>query len=134
MACSLDKLASFLPEMPILTKEFEKTYSADQINLLRRKGVFPYDYVSSLEVLTETELLKRESFYSALNDCHVLTEDYQHACRVWDNLQIGTMGDYSDIYLKTDVFLLADVFEDYRELDRRTYGIDPGHYFGTADV
>ena len=101
---------------------------------MRRKGVFPYDYVSSLEVLTETESPRRESFYSTLNDFHLSTEDYQHACPLWDNLQIDTMADYSDTYLKTDVFLLADVFEAYRESDRRTYGIDPGHHYGTAGI
>ena len=42
MASSLDKLASFISDMPIVTKEFQKDkYTADQINLLKRKGVFP---------------------------------------------------------------------------------------------
>ena len=87
-----------------------------------------------MEVLNATELPSRESFHSALNDRYISTEAYQHACRVWENMQIETIGDYLDMYLKTDVFLLADVFEAYRELDRKTYGIDPGHYYGTAGI
>ena len=87
-----------------------------------------------MEVQTETEFPKQESFYSALNDCHVSTENNQHACRVWDNLQINTIRDYLDIHLKTDVFVLADVIEAYKKLDRRNYEIDPGYYYCTAGI
>ena len=48
-------------------------------SLLTRKGVYPYDYVSSLNKLSETQLPPKEEFYSKLNDEDITDEDYQHA-------------------------------------------------------
>ena len=50
--------------------------------LLTRKGVYPYDYVSSLDKLSETKLPPKEEFYSKLNDEHISEEDFYHAIRV----------------------------------------------------
>ena len=132
MASSLDKLASFLTYLPIVTQEFQKdNYAANQINLLKRKGVFPYDYISSLDSLEETSLPSQDKFYNSLNDSQISMEDYDHATQVWNKLSIQTLGEYSDTYLKTDVLLLADVFEAYRAADLKTYGLDPCHYYTT---
>ena len=54
--------------------------------LLTRKGAYPYDYVSSLDKLSETCLPPKEEFYSKLNDEDISDEDYQHAIRVWNDL------------------------------------------------
>ena len=43
--------------------------------------------------------------------------------------QCNTLGDYHDIYIKTDVLILADVFENFRILCLETYKLDPAHYF-----
>ena len=53
-------------------------------DLLTRKGVYPYDYISSIEVLTETQLPPKDSFYnSKLNDEAITDDDYSHALNVW---------------------------------------------------
>ncbi|KAL7298974.1 hypothetical protein TKK_0008073 [Trichogramma kaykai] len=75
MASSLDKLASYLDQLPILQKVFEKDYNETQINLLKRKGVFPYEYVSSLEKLQDTTLPSIEEFHSSLTDSDISAED-----------------------------------------------------------
>uniref|UniRef100_A0ABD2WZB4 DNA-directed DNA polymerase n=1 Tax=Trichogramma kaykai TaxID=54128 RepID=A0ABD2WZB4_9HYME len=131
MASSLDKLASYLDQLPILQKVFEKDYNETQINLLKRKGVFPYEYVSSLEKLQDTTLPSIEEFHSSLTDSDISAEDYEHAKREWDCFKISTLGEYSDLYLKTDVLLLAEVFENFRKTCHEAYELDPAHYYTT---
>ena len=97
--------------------------------LLTRKGVYPYDYVFSLEKLSETKLPPKEEFYSKLNDEHISEEDFYHAIRVWDTLNCKTIKDYHDLYLKSDVLLLADVFENFRKTCLKHYNLDPAHYY-----
>ena len=101
----------------------------DNIELLVRKGVYPYDYISSIEKLTETQLPTKEQFYSRLNDEDVSDEDYQHAQNVWNTFKCQTMRDYHDLYLKSDVLLLADVFENFRRTCLKHYKLDPAHYY-----
>ena len=97
--------------------------------LLTRKGVYPYDYVSSLDKLSETHLPPKEEFYSRLNDEDITDEDYQHAINVWNTFGCKTIRDYHDLYLKSDVLLLADVFENFRKTCLKHYKLDPAHYY-----
>ena len=97
--------------------------------LLTRKGVYPYDYVSSLDKLSETQLPPKEEFYSRLNDEDISDEDYQHAINVWNTFGCKTIRDYHDLYLKSDVLLLADVFENFRKTCLKHYKLDPAHYY-----
>lgn len=131
MADSLSKLASLVPseEKRILYGVCQKDYSLEQIAMLERKGVFPYDYVNCIERLSETSLPSKECFYSRLNDEEIADEEYQFACEIWRNFQLKTLGEYSDLYLKTDVLLLADIFENFRNLCMNTYKLDPLHYY-----
>ena len=98
-------------------------------NLLTRKRVYPYDYVSSLEKLSETNLPPKEEFYSKLNDEDITNDDYQHAINVWKIFKCKTIRDYHDLYLKSDVLLLADVFENFRSTCLKHYNLDPAHYY-----
>ncbi|CAA9996847.1 unnamed protein product, partial [Nesidiocoris tenuis] len=86
----------------------------DSRQLLLRKGVYPYTYISNWEVLEETSLPPRETFYSDLTLEHISEADFNHAHTVWRRFNIGTMMEYTLLYLKTDIVLLADVFESYR--------------------
>ena len=98
-------------------------------SLLTRKGVYPYDYVSSLVKLSETSLPSKEEFYSKLNDEDISDEDYQHAIKVWNTFGCKTLKDYHNLYLKSDVLLLADVFENFRATCIKHYKLDPAHYY-----
>ncbi|CAH3041931.1 unnamed protein product [Porites lobata] len=91
-------------------REFKKN-----VDLLTRKGVYPYDYVSSLEKLSETQLPPKEEFYSKLNDEDITEDDYQHAINVWNTFKCKSLRDYHNLYLKSDVLLLSDVFENFRK-------------------
>ena len=98
-------------------------------SLLTRKGVYPYDYVTSINKLKETKLPSKEAFYSKLYDEEISDKDYQHANNVWKTFNCQTLQDYHDRYLKTDVLLLADVFENFRKTCLKHYKLDPCHYY-----
>ena len=129
---SLDKLSSYLKDHPIVNKEFAKEgYEPEKIQILKRKGVLPYDFTSSLESLKMDRLPSIDQFYSFLNEQNISAEDYEHAQTVWDTFQIQDLCQYSDIYLKTDVLLLADVFENFRDNYMQAYQLDAAHFHTT---
>ena len=101
----------------------------ENTSLLTRKGVSPYDFVSSIDKLKETKLPSKEDFYSKLNDEEISEEDFQHAINVWNTFRCQTLQDYHDLYLKSDVLLLADVFENFRKTCLNLYKPDPCHYY-----
>lgn len=128
MNSSLEKLASYMKDVPIVKKGFSNIHP-DNLSLLRRKGVYPYEYVSGPEKLTETQLSPKDAFFSSLTDCGISDEDYSHAQNVWSALKCQTLMDYTLVYMKLDVLLLADIFEEFREKSIEAYGLDPAHYF-----
>jgi hypothetical protein len=103
----------------------------DEVNfqLVSRKGVYPYEYMSSVERFCETTLPPISAFHSTLADSDISAEDYSHAQKVWETFGIANMQDYHDLYLKTDVLLLADVFEEFRRTSLVHYKLDPAHFF-----
>ena len=103
--------------------------NSEQQDLLLRKGVYPYDYVDDASKFANTQLPAKEDFYSQLQEEGISDEDYAHAQKVWDVFHCNTFGEYHDLYLKTDVLLLADVFENFRNVCLTTYGLDPAHYY-----
>ena len=123
---SLSKLVVNLqsPDFKNLNKVIKNNSS-----LLTRKGVYPYDYVTSINKLKETKLPSKEDFYSKLYDEEISDEDYQHAIKVWNTFNCQTLQDYHDLYLTTDVLLLADVFENFRKTCLHHYKLDPCHYY-----
>ena len=127
MSNKLDDLVKTLPEDNFTNLSLY--YTGDRFNLLKRKGVYPYDYMDSFEKLKETKLPPKEAFYSRLNEKGISDEDYKHAQKVWKTFKIENMEDYHNLYNKTDVLLLADVFENFRDICIKIYKLDPAHYF-----
>ena len=132
MSSSLDKLVSNLPAEAL--KYTSKRFQKEKLNLMTRKGIYPYDYMDSFEKFNKTELPTKEEFYSILNNEHISDEDYCHAKKVWTTFKLETMGDYHNLYLKSDILLLADVFENFRKTCLQYYKLDPCHYFTSPDL
>ena len=126
MATSLDKLVNNLPKDDFINLGLY--YSGDKFNLLARKGVYPYEYMDSLEKLKETKLPPKEAFYSRLNDGGI-SDDYTHAQKVWRTFKMEYFKDHHELYNKVDVLLLADVFENFRNICLENYELDPAHYY-----
>ena len=101
---------------------------------MKEKGVYPYDYMDAEEKFAEKRLPKREDFYSLLTDEDIFDEEYRYAQKVWDTFGIENMGQYHDLYLKSDVLILADVFQNFRKICLAYYGLDPCHYISSPGL
>ena len=101
----------------------------EKIELLRKKGVYCYDYMTGFEKFNETQLPSKEYFYNKLNEVERTDKEYEHAQKVWNVFDCQTMRDYHDVYLLSDVLILADVFENFRKMAHETYGLEPLHYY-----
>jgi len=128
LMASLNKLVEANPpESFRITAKYEP--DVELRKLLMRKGIYPYEYMNSWDRFNETQLPPQNAFYSALTSTGISEEDYQHAQEVWTKFDCATLGDYSDLYCRTDVLLLADVFEAFRHTCLKQYGLDPAHYY-----
>ena len=85
--------------------------------------------MNSPEKLKETQLPPKEAFYSRLNDEDISDENYEHAREVWKTFEMKNLEDYHNLYNKIDVLLLADVFENFREICIKKYNLDSAHCY-----
>ncbi|XP_050439984.1 uncharacterized protein LOC126845367 [Adelges cooleyi] len=129
MSEPLSTLANNLAEDKSRFKETLRFFSIDKLDLVCRKGCFPYEYVNNWDKLEQTYLPSKKHFYNSLNDEEISNQDYNHAKTVWNTFRIKTLGEYSDHYLLTDILILADVFESFRNLCMNTFHLDASHYF-----
>ena len=127
MASSVDKFSSNLKIDQFVN--LKKYHSGNQLSLLLRKGVYRYDYVDCMYKLDETSLPPKEAFYTKPTGEGITDEDYQHAQTVWKKFNIESMKDYHNLYNLSDVLLLADVFENFRNICANHYGLDPAWYY-----
>ena len=88
----------------------------------------------SFKKFSENKLPDRSKFFSSLKDVCISEKQHLKAVDVWNLFKINTKGDYHDLYLKTDVLLLADVFEKFINTCLDYYGLDPSHYFGSPGL
>ena len=111
-----------------------KEFLGECLKLVREKGIYPYEYMDSFKRFDECELPSRDAFFSLLKGRSVSEEDYLKAVRVRNVFGIKNLGEYHDLYLKTDVLLLCDVFERFINVCLEYYGLDPCHYFSSPGL
>ncbi len=126
---SLDSLTKTLGKDQFGTLTSQMRVKSKSLDLLKRKGVFPYEFMTDFSKLDAAQLPPKEAFYSQLTDSHISDEDYEHAQKVWKAFGCETMRDYHDLYLKTDVLLLADVMTEFRKTCKKAYGLEAFHYY-----
>ena len=134
MASSLDSLVKNLGKEKLhhVRREFRGKTDLSKArceSLISRKGVYPYDYMDSLLKFSEEKLPPKEKFFNRLNETHISDDVYDHARNVWEKFGLKNMGEYHDLYLKSDVLLLADVFEEFRSVCLENYQLDPAWYY-----
>ena len=115
-----------------LIKQIKNTYSfCNDLNkfiLLLRKGIYPYEYMDSWGKFNETSLPSKEDFYSNLNMEDIDYIDYRHGNNVFKEFRLENLGDYHDLYVQSDTLLLADVFNNFRDMCIKEYELDPAHF------
>lgn len=130
LASSLAKIVETIPTENLkITRSEWQDINDDQYKCIIRKGVMCYEYLSNIERLKEKRLPPINAFYNRLSDSHITDEEYSFAQKVFRTFNCKTIGDFVEIYLKTDVLLLADCFENFREKSMNLYGLDPSFYY-----
>ena len=117
-----------LKDMNFERYEFCNKY-INKFILLLRKDVYPYEYMDNWERFNEMVLPdKEEAFYSNLNIEDITDIDYRHANSVFKEFKMKNLGDYHDLYVKSDTVLLADVFGNFRNMCIKVHELDPAHF------
>ena len=116
-----------------LIERFANTYKfcdndLDKFIMLLRKGVYPYVYIDEWDKFNEKVLPGKESFYSNLTLENISETDYAHANNVFKKFNINNLGEYHDLYVRSDTLLLADIFENFRQSCLENYELDPAHF------
>ena len=119
MNSNLDKLVKNLSDDDF--KYLIEEFGSENLELLKQKGAYSYEYMDSFKKFSEEKLPDRKSFYSSIKDGttedngkkldgHISYEEYLTCEKIWDVFGMKNMGDYRDHFFKKDVLLLADVF------------------------
>ena len=96
--------------------------------MLLRKVVYPYKYMDGWGKFNEKIIPGKELFYSNLTLENISETDYAHANNVFKKFNINILGEYHDLYVKSDTLLLADIFENFRQSCLKNYELDPAHF------
>ena len=127
MSSSLDVLVSNLPKDAF--KNLDKYYTSKQTELLKQKGFYPYEYMDTIEKFKDTKPPPQKAFYSKLTGSGISNKNYNHVLNVWNTFNMKTFKDYHELYNDSDALLLAEVFENFRDLCLKIYGLGPVHYY-----
>ena len=122
MNSSLDKLVKNLSDEDF--KYLVEEFGSENLELLKQKGAYPYEYMNSFKRFNEEKLPARKYFFSStkkgkigdddkISNGHISVKDYLTCQKIWDKFEMRNMGDYHNHYLKKDLLLSADVFEKF---------------------
>ena len=119
-----------------LKKRLKNTFkfSNNDINKFILLYMSTYEYIDDWEKFNETILPEKEKIYSNLNMEDITDADYMHAKRVCKDFDIKHLGEYHDLYLKSDTLLLADVFENFRKMCLKIYHLDPVNFLSALGL
>lgn len=133
---SLATVADTLPkaDFKILIKHFQETNDPTKHELLLGKQFYPYSWFDSFSKYDESQFPDKKHFFNDLTQTDILDEDYVHAKKVYEKFNCANMGEYTDLYLKTDILILADVMEHQRAISLDVFNLDPLHYFGAPSL
>ena len=132
MNSSLDKLVENLTDKDF--KYLSEECSGEKLKLVKEKENYPYEYMNSFKRFKENKLPDKCKFFSSLIDCGINEKEYQRAVNVWKVFGIKALEEYHDLYLKTGVLLLCDLFEKFIKTFYEYYCLDPSHYFSSPGL
>src|SRR5437867_1001934 len=135
LSSGLSKLVNNLRQEGLHKFKYLKQEMNDNVELLTRKGVYPYSYMDSWKkFVVSTQKLQKQDFRNDLTGEEISDDNYSFYKLVCKKLKLKTLRDYHDLYLKSDVLLLAEVFENFRKMSLEYYELDPAHYFSAPGL
>ena len=132
----VDTLVASQHKFPLVKQRIWSPSNEEQgVKLLLRKGVYPYRYCSSIEVLFQTtELPAKEHFFHDIGGFDISDEDYEHAKAVWHHFKCCHMIDYTLLYNMSDTYLLAEAIVDLRDKLFDEFEVDIVNYLSLPMV
>ena len=126
LPASLQKLTDSLKSEGLeYFKETRKfAQSESKFKYLLQKLPYPYDYVSKPEDYYFPFLPDKQDFKDNLRNCNISENEYRFAKKIFEKFKCKSFYDYHRLYSLTDINLLADVFERYRDLVFDQYGLE----------
>ena len=127
-------------------KYLAEDFGSENLELLKQKNDYPCEYINSFERFNEGKLPARKYFFSStkkrgktgddgkMSDGHISVKDYLTCEKIWDKFEMENMGDYHDHYFKKNIFLSADVFEEFIATCLKYHGLDPCHCFSSPGL
>ena len=91
-------------------------------------------FMSTFERSDEKKSYKKEDLHGVLTDKDISGKDYEHTLKTWNEFEMKGMGEYHNLYLKTDVLFIADVFEEFRNMCLDYHGLYLCHYFSSPGL
>ena len=102
--------------------------------LIKSKGIFPYEYIKSYNVLKEKGLPSIENFYSSLREKSVSPEDYNQAVKTYNLMGCETLEDYCQLYCRLDTLQLAEAMLAFIEEVQIDFGLDASNYISLPQL
>ena len=119
---------------PVRLNDDQRAVFEQRFNLVRRKGVYPYEYFDTFQKFSETSLPPKSAFYSQLKNSPISDDDYKHAENTFSTFEMDSLGSFHDYYISLDILLLADLLSAFRNMSLSYYRIDPAHCFTTPGL
>lgn len=118
----------------IIDKDYQCSYKIKEAKIVkpRVKGIYPYQFTDSFEKFNYNEVIPKEKFHDELNQKSISDQEYAQYLRVWQAIPKVTLGKYCELYLRTDICILADVFQSFREQCLECYSLDPCYFYTLA--
>ena len=109
-------------------KEFK-----DNFEIINKKMNFPYEWINE-DNLDNKELPGIKHFYSSLKLETISEKDYNQTKEIYDKLKFKNIKEYLDTYLKLDITLLTDIFENFRKGIWDKFGLDCSKYISSPSL
>ena len=117
-------------------KEYEKEFNKELVERFANTYKFCDNelnkfimlYIGGWDKFNEKIISGKELFYSNLTLENISETDYAHANNVFKKFKINNLGEYHDLYARSDTLLLADIFKNFRQSCLKNYELDPAHF------
>ena len=105
-----------------------------KLAFLLRENDHPSEYMDGWERFNEESLPDKKIFYRKLKLENITNKDYTHAQKVWKVFGIKIFGEYYELYVQSNIYLITDVFENFRDKCIEIYKLDPAYFLSTPGL
>ena len=137
----IDSLAFLQSNLDELSKDLDddlkiitKNHFQNKFEIVNKKlENFPYNYVNPV-TLKDENLPDKKHFYNMLKLKDITDKEYKLVKKFYENMKFKNLREYLECYLKSDITLLADIFNNFRKIIFDNLGLDPVKYISAPSL